>query len=157
MFKMTVNKIVARNGAREVTESSFEEKENFIAGRIRPEFDDEDIIAVKFSCDDDETSWFINPVYIPNVPEPNTDDTEDSEVFDRDFEEFFSYRSYGPKMAAEYLPELLTMVNDTEYRDLYTIFRKYDDFLAWLIHESVEYNDEEKLKIFLDRFQEWDD
>ncbi len=72
MTDYVIKKVVAYDGRREISISSEEESQLFIAGHSRPEFDDPDILCVKFTYHDDvdnpeeiddSTPWFINPAY----------------------------------------------------------------------------------------------
>jgi len=67
MLEQKVRKIIARYGEREVVACSVEEMHYFITDHMRPSFNDDSIIAIKFIIGEDEdiseTSWFINPIY----------------------------------------------------------------------------------------------
>lgn len=113
-----VRKVIAKEGKREYVNSSFEEMEEFIVKRRREDFKSKDIICIKFeeasSEDFDDvqsSSWFINPYYVKNISSLIEDENEKliaSFVDDENNIETFMYPdAYGPKMASEFLPELL--------------------------------------------------
>ena len=101
-MEIFVKKLVAFFEEREEVESSQEEFNNFLEG-IRPDFKDPAILGIKFVFSNfenfdeaEESSWFLSPYYIEQVC------TEESSI-DFDLEV-----SYGPKLAAEIPPEILS-------------------------------------------------
>lgn len=139
-MEQIINKIIARNGEREVVKSSAEEMHNFIVENIRPEFYDPAVLCVKFTeniCEDEESedasSWFINPIY-------NYDDRADS---------FIS--AYGPKMAGSFLPEILLIDNGD---DMNTILRKYNAFHKIALFDGEIIPEEEKFDRFMAMYDE---
>ena len=115
MQSMYVHKIVAQENNHEVYNSSIEEFQYFLNGR-RPDFDDKNVLAVKFvfsiypdNLDDaEETRWFINTFAVKAPDEFPSDD-------------------YGPKMPAEFPPFLLRLVPRFAYP--WTVFDKYQNFI----------------------------
>ena len=183
MYSTIVKKLIARNGERELVDSSLEEKQQFIVDRKRPDFEDDEILCIKFLDADsesmegaEESSWFINPIYVErftmfnhvqNVGEnifitdepccSYTDSTEEL-LSDRDIDDeiamelasTFAYspcESYGPKMAAEFLPEILVLQPQFPNN---CMFRKYQSFYAELLkYNLTTISHEEKLKLFI--------
>lgn len=159
MYTTIVKKMIARNGEREIVDSSPEEKHQFIVERQRPDFDDESILCIKFLDSDtesmefaEESSWFVNPIYAERLTVINQDtnfddydtcnyeseflDTKDvDDVTAMEFASIFGYspcEAYGPKMASEFLPEVLLLqaqFPDTsmlgEYQEFYADLLKY--------------------------------
>ncbi len=136
-----IKKVIAYDGEREVVESSTEEKHQFIVEGIRPDFNDPHVICVKFLyClyeDDEEpeeSSWYINPYYCQNSG-------------------FGRQSAYGPQMAAEFIPELLLITS----HPISEVLKKYDSFnTMFVIRQSVELPDDEKIELFLKRYSQID-
>ncbi|MBQ8042693.1 MAG: hypothetical protein IJ272_00890 [Clostridia bacterium] len=182
MFDQVVKKIVARDGERELIDSSSEEMQRFIVDRQRPDFDDESILCVKFLQSDsdsmefaEESSWFINPVHvkgfamfdrIPSMDEAilEEDDTCCCSYVDADeticngdvddeiameFASTFGYspnEAYGPKMAAEFLPEILILQPQFPNE---CMLEEYQRFYGELLkHGLSALPHEEKLNLF---------
>ncbi len=157
MFDSIIKKVVARNREREIVESSYEEMQQFILTPIQPDFDDETIIAVKFlvcsdeSLDDaDETSWFINPIYTPQLPELNFYEIEE-ELYVEPTKYFDSryFSSIHPKLASEFLPELILIAPSYP---MISVFQEYQTFRNELILTGLLEKDESER---FDMFIEW--
>lgn len=111
---MYVKKIVAQEYKHDMVDSSIEEFQNFINGR-RPDFDDNNVLAVKFvfsiypdTLDDaEETRWFINSFAVKAPAE-------------------FPFDEYGPKMASEFPPFLLKLA--PRFKGFRTVFDEYERF-----------------------------
>lgn len=151
-----VTKMIARNGEREIIPSSLEEKQQFIVEGKRPEFQDDSILCIKFldAIETDEfvgeSSWFVNPVYAERFHNSIATIFEEGEVCnyesaflggsfdDKSAMEFASvfgyspYDAYGPKLASEFLPEVLLLQEEhpgvgvlEEYQDFHSELLKY--------------------------------
>ena len=95
MFELNVKKVIARCGEREIVPSSQEEMQRFVVEGIRPDFDDDSILCIKFlqsSGDEEpeESRWYINPTHSTNVVG----------LFDSTY-------AYGPAMDTSFEPEIL--------------------------------------------------
>lgn len=141
MFDYLIKKVIAKDGERDVVESSQEEMHQFIVERIRPEFNDPHVLCVKFLycfCEEDddpeESAWFINPEYCPDYLNG-------------------CYSAYGPKMDSEFLPELLIMdIPDTN------VFKKFASFHTTLLIEGLnKLSEEERLNLFISRLPHIED
>ncbi len=178
MIDIYVKKLIARLGERELVDSSAEEMQCFIVDRHRPSFEDENILCIKFIQSyspsmefAEESSWFINPCYVKDLSacdgwasEVGPDFLEDmyrslasSSVDDEVAMEFaatYGYspkESYGPKMAAEFLPELLIL--QPQYPEI-CMFRQYEQFHSELMkYNLTALHHEEKLKLFAQYFK----
>lgn len=133
MNEIYFKKIVAKDGQRDEFCSSQEEFNNFVVCNIRPEFEDSDVLAVKFIfsnfqdfSEQEESSWFIHPDLALTFPE------------------FSPEWDYGPHIAAEFPPELLLMQSKK-----FDIFKKYYNFyLNCLSNGMINLTDAEKLYHF---------
>lgn len=141
MTNEIIKKVLARDGEREIVDSSPEEMHKFVVEGIRPEFDDEKIICVKFiqpTCEEDESPWYINPQICH--------DSEDASC------SFIDSYAYGPKMDSEFIPEILLLFHDTT-----TVIKKYACFnKCLLITNEFDISEEEKLKKFIEMYNELD-
>ena len=155
MIDVCVRKIIARDGEREITESSVEEIQSFIVNQIRPEFQDDSVLCIKFvvSTDDsfedsEETSWFVNPLYVQGIPMLENISVDEETVSDIiDIYGYSPLLPYGPKMAAEILPEILLIAHQNSGK---CVFSAYDSFYSWLMKKNLtEIGDEEKYKRFI--------
>ena len=139
MLDLLVKKVIARDGEREIVPSSAEEMHNFIVAGIRPEFQDKNVLCVKFRqscCEEDEdyedSSWYINPLIC-------RDERGQSNLFD-------CYSAYGPKMDSRFIPEILLL----SFPDTHVVLKKYDAFSTrLLIAGETNLSDEEKYSRFL--------
>lgn len=155
MYSSFVKKVIARDGEREIVDSSPEEMLAFIVNRLRPDFSDHNILCVKFLMgftdnvsEAEETSWFINPLYL---------DDENYHTYERNQSgkliSFIPYYdSYAPKMASEFIPEILLMHIDDK---VHSIFDYYEKFHISLMQERATHiSDEEKYELFVKFLEE---
>lgn len=182
MYGTIVKKLIARNGERELVDSSPEEQQQFIVDRKRPDFKDDSVLCIKFLVAGsesmeaaEESSWFINPIYVERFTIFNSAAQDDIILLDSDpccsyvdsveglpnyrdidddvameFASTFGYspcESYGPKMAAEFLPEILVL--QPQFPDK-CMLEEYQSFYAELLKYSLTtiYH-EEKIKLFI--------
>lgn len=142
MLDLCVQKMIARDGEREILPSSTEEMHKFIVEGIRPEFDDVDVICVKFlqsCCEEDvekeETVWYINPRFCK-------DEFGHSSIFDSNY-------GYGPKMDPTFIPELLLI--DIPNTD--KVLEKFGRFYTNLVIDGeTQLSDKEKYNRFLEKY-----
>ena len=145
MFKnmSETKKIVALDGERKEFESTPDEMYKFIVGENRPEFDDVNVIAVRFVISDnpenvgaEQSSWFINPEFMKDLC-PDSRYEDDS---------YFMLESFGPKMDPEFPPEILFLFK--QYEDVPVL----NKFISYAAH--VDIDDMSTEEIFND-FAEW--
>lgn len=142
MLDLYVKKVIARNGEREVVPSSTEEMHNFIVEGIRPEFEDESVICIKFlqsCCDDDddpeESPWYINPQVCH-------DEQGNANMM-------YGCFAYGPKMDSSFVPEILLI----SIPNTHIVLEKYDRFnTKLLIKGQSQLSDNEKLERFIKKY-----
>lgn len=128
-----VKKVVAMENKRIITESSYDEMLKFTEEEIRPDFQDEKILCIKFmvcACEDDDTpeqtDWYINPCH-----------------FKGDGGEY----PYNLTMDCDFVPEILLLDVPTVY-----VKNKYTEFRACLLYEETgDLSDEEKYELFWKR------
>lgn len=145
MINMLIKKVIARDGEREIVTSSPEEMHKFVVEGIRPEFEDEKVICVKFlqatyEGDDEpgESPWYINP-QVCRDSEGNPASSDD-------------YYAYGPKMDSEFVPEILLAFHDTD-----EVIKRYDAFnKCLLITGEFTLSEKEKLEKFIESYNELD-
>ena len=150
-LESVVQKIVARNGEREVVESSVDEMREFIAKEHAKVFKDEYIIAVKFLISEDgttensiETSWFVNPIYADHIPELEDPNMACYSVW---LSDFAGDEWDCPILASEFLPELLLIIRD--YTSI-SILDKYSEFRNNLLLTGLEdIDDNKKYELFM--------
>lgn len=163
MYNTIVKKLIARNGERELLTSSSEERHHFVADQWRPEFEDERILGVKFieadteSLDSaEESSWFINPIYVGSLWlfASHEAETSLSAFLDGAASADNSCDDISdPQMAAEFLPELLVI--QTSYPDI-SVFEEYQHFYSDLLkHSLMNIPLEEKIQLFV-RYMQMD-
>ncbi len=133
MFEQKVQKLIARDGEREIVESSQEEMQRFIVEEIRPEFKDSRVLCVKFlqevSDDEPEESpWFINPALCNSV----------EGLFDSTY-------AYGPCMDSSFVPEIL-LIPFIGPNDVLRKFASFNQILQ--LEQETDLTDEEKLERF---------
>jgi len=142
MVELFVQKMIARDGEREIVPSSTEEMHRFIVEGLRPEFDDPRVICVKFlqsCCEDDEekeeTPWYINPRMC-------RDENGNSNMFDTIY-------GYGPKMDPTFIPELLLL----NFPNTHIVLEKFDRFNTRLmIAGESNLSDQEKYERFVKKY-----
>lgn len=142
MLDQFVQKVIARDGEREIVPSSTEEMHRFIVEGIRPEFEDEKVLCIKFlqsCCEDDEdpeeSPWYINPQIC-------CDAQGNSNMFD-------GYYAYGPKMDSSFVPEILLI----GFPNTHIVLEKYDRFnTKLLISGESHLSDKEKLDRFIKKY-----
>lgn len=155
MNNLFVKKVIAKEGSREIVDSSFEEKTRLVETLTCPDFNDDNVICIKFLISDseditdaEETCWYINPVYedklqisleIPTVYE----DCYPTYIF-------YSNEDQALRMPSNVLPELILMFIDTLDEN---IFDKYAEFEGELMSENKYDNTSDLQKYTL--FQEY--
>jgi len=148
MFNQFIQKVIARDGEREIVKCDTEEMHRFVVEGIRPEFNDDRVICVKFlqSCceseEPEETVWYINPYYCTNCQgEGNM------------FQESLG-RAYGPFMGSSFIPEII-LVNIDEIEVVLKKYATFNNCLAYL--GLADASDEEKLQRFVKEYNniEW--
>jgi len=163
MTDLLIKKVIAREGEREIIDSSYKEMTQFIAGTSRPEFSRSDVICIKFLfCDSEdlkdaeETCWYINPIFcekLASIREHTDDssfDTEESEVYYPDYI-FVTTENDAIKMPSNMLPELILMYVAGQDK---SIFEQYSLFEAELMRQNLLYApDTQKYELFLKSFQ----
>ena len=145
MNESIVLKVVARDGEREIIKSDVEEMHKFIVEGIRPDFEDDNVICVKFrqSCGEsdepEETVWYINPYYCTNCQGK-------ANMFQASLG-----RAYGPFMDSSFIPEIILVNID----DVDVTLKKYAEFNCILDFLGLEdASDEEKLNRFIEKYNE---
>ena len=145
MSNSIIKKVIARDGEREILVSDVEEMHNFIVEGIRPEFNDNDVICVKFLQTYDEadepegTVWYINPYYCTNCQ-------GEANMLHSTID-----RAYGPFMDSSFVPEIILVNND----EVDVVLKKYAAFNGVLDYLGLENaSDEEKLSCFIEKYNE---
>lgn len=159
-----IRKVIAKDDERIYLESTNEEMNNFIANRIRNEFNDEKVISIRFDVSSDEsfldyqsTDWYINPIYYKEATEIIEDEygnlievtNDDSPEFDESIHEIAMFAdAYGPKIDSRIVPELL----------LTDAYRKEDKFLEmyFAFYDSVQdkkYSDSQLYNEFFKQYR----
>ena len=139
----TTKKIVAYDGRREEFESTPDEMYRFIIGDQRPDFDNPDVIAIRFVISDNEellgaekSSWFINPEFMSDLCPDGRYDNDPN----------FMLEGFGPKMDHTFPPEILFLFK--QYDDVAVL----DKFISYAGTTDIEEMSSEE--IFTD-FAEW--
>lgn len=163
MTNLLIKKVIAKEGEREIVDSSYEEMNRFITNISRPDFSKSDVLCIKFLTSDnedlkdaEETCWYINPEYSERLrlirinDEKDAEDsvygTEETEVFYPDYI-FITDENNSIQMPSNLLPELLLMfVPDHEE----SIFDTYVLFEAELIQNGlIDASDKQKYELFV--------
>ena len=154
MTNLLFKKVIAKDGERELIDSSYEEMTEFISGQCRQDFMHSDVICIKFLISDnqdfkdaEETCWYINPEFCKKLSlsgESANDCAEEASYPDYIF---VTTENNAVKMPSNMLPELILMfVPDHEE----SIFETYSLFEAELMRENLLYApDSVKLEKFL--------
>ena len=123
MYIGTVNKIVASYGERTTMESSTDE----LLMHGSEDFQDRDVLAVKFIVDEDEeSSWYINPIFVGGC--------------------------ILPSMSSEFLPELVLIhFEEISQEDLLDYYWKFHYQISRI--DSPELTDEDKYHLFVEWMQ----
>jgi len=148
MCNTTVKKIVARYNKREFITCSLEEMNQFIANGIRPDFEDKEILCVKFivSLDDGNSkssSWFINPAHIEGFTTYTRNTILSPELI------YAPNTTSGPKMSSNFLPEILVLQRKHPHLFMLKEYQKFYSELSLLKDDVPFITFETKLKLFL--------
>lgn len=157
MTNLLFKKIIAKDGERELIDSSYEEMTEFISGMSRQDFMNSDVICIKFLISDnqdfkdaEETCWYINPEFCSKLSLYEEGEGKDLDIpVENCYPDyiFVTTENDAIKMPSNMLPELILMYIPGKEE---SIFEKYVLFEAELMRENLLYApDSVKLEMFL--------
>lgn len=136
--------------------SSSQEMQEFMIDKIRPDFADDHILAIKFIVatvesfeDADETSWYINPEYSSYLVGLDSHEYDADATDSFSCSDYFYAQAYGPKLASEFLPELLFMIPN---HPTISVLDKYSEFR--MATDITNLDDNERYEAFIDWFKD---